>query len=124
MTLIFVYNADTGLFNTLTDAAHKLLSPETYACNLCAITHSHLGMRDPWRQFIESLGVDIEFLHRDEWINKYGERDIPLPAVFRMQDDAPPALAPELIIDAKTINKISSLDELKALVKALLREQV
>lgn len=26
-TLIFVYNADSGLFNTVTDIAHKVLSP-------------------------------------------------------------------------------------------------
>ena len=30
-TLLFVYNADSGLFNTMADIGHKLLSPETYA---------------------------------------------------------------------------------------------
>ena len=37
--LLFVYNADTGLFNTVADAAHKILSPSTYSCNLCKVTY-------------------------------------------------------------------------------------
>ena len=36
-TLVFVYNADSGVFNALADAAHKIFSPRTYACNLCAL---------------------------------------------------------------------------------------
>jgi len=27
--LVFVYNADSGMFNTLTDIAHKVFSPKT-----------------------------------------------------------------------------------------------
>jgi hypothetical protein len=38
ISLVFVYNADSGVFNTLSDIAHKIFSPETYACNLCALT--------------------------------------------------------------------------------------
>ena len=48
-TLIFVYNADSGLFNTLTDIAHKTFAPETYSCNLCAITFGTFGMRTEWK---------------------------------------------------------------------------
>ncbi|MCF7977351.1 hypothetical protein U5801_08255 [Lamprobacter modestohalophilus] len=40
--LIFVYNADTGLFNQLADAAHKAFSADTYACNLCRVTYGLL----------------------------------------------------------------------------------
>ncbi len=66
-TLMFVYNADSGMFNTLSDMAHKVFSPRTYSCNLCALTHSTFSMRDEWKEFIESLGVELEFLHRDEF---------------------------------------------------------
>ena len=44
--LIFIYNADSGLFNTVTDIAHKIFSPETYSCNLCALTHDYFTVRD------------------------------------------------------------------------------
>ena len=33
-SIVFVYNADSGLFNMVTDTAHKMLSPDTYECNL------------------------------------------------------------------------------------------
>ena len=52
--LVFVYNARSGLFNALSDAAHKIFSPGTYQCNLCALTHTALGMRGEWRKFLDS----------------------------------------------------------------------
>jgi len=51
--LIFVYNADSGLLNAMKDWAHKIVSPETYPCSLCALTYDNLGMRRPWREFIK-----------------------------------------------------------------------
>jgi len=44
-TIVFVYNADGGLFNTLSNIVHKIFSPETYRCKLCSITYSVLGMK-------------------------------------------------------------------------------
>ena len=58
--LVFVYNADSGLFNAVSDAAHKIFSPRTYQCNLCALTHSAIGMRREWKQFLDSLDVPLE----------------------------------------------------------------
>jgi hypothetical protein len=37
--LLFVYNADAGLVTGLLDTLHKVLSPSTYSCSLCAITY-------------------------------------------------------------------------------------
>ena len=42
--LIFIYNAKSGLVNELLDFAHKIISPETYNCNLCAITYGTFAM--------------------------------------------------------------------------------
>jgi hypothetical protein len=39
MKLLFVYNADSGLFNSIAEAAHKIVSPQTYRCDLCRITY-------------------------------------------------------------------------------------
>ncbi len=83
MTLVFVYRADSGLFNTLTDMAHKLFSPATYPCRLCAITYGVTGMREAWRQFINSLGHPCRFLHRDQFMAEYGIDTPPLPAIFQ-----------------------------------------
>ena len=82
MKLVFVYNADSGLFNALTDIAHKIFSPETYECQLCAITHSAFKERDEWKHYIENLGIKTEFLHRDEFVAQYKLSDVKFPAVF------------------------------------------
>ena len=111
-TLIFAYNAKSGLFNTLADAAHKIFSPETYACNLCALTHTNFRMRDEWRRFVEGLGRPVEFLHADELKEKYGVGGVPLPAVF-LKDGARPVE----LIGADAINACRSLGELERLVR-------
>ena len=111
-TLVFVYNADSGLVNTLLDIGHKIVSPQTYNCNLCAITHSTFKMRDEWKQFVAQLNCPVEFLHRDELAERYGLRDIPLPAIFlKMATGLQPWIGQE------EINRCQSLAELKRLVE-------
>ena len=82
MTIVFVYNADSGVFNTLTDIAHKIFSPESYECNLCAITYGNFSMRAEWKEFLDSLEAEFEFLHRDELATEYGMANAALPAIF------------------------------------------
>ena len=99
MTLLFVYNADSGLFNNMADAAHKVFSPQTYQCDLCRITHGWFQERADWRGFIDGLGIGCEFLHRDQFRARYPGLDIALPAVLRVDGHRPvvcldpPALA-------------------------------
>jgi hypothetical protein len=109
--LIFVYNADGGLANMFKDWAHKIISPETYACSLCALTFDNLGIRRPWREFIKELGYEVEFLHRDELEKRYGINDISLPTVFILQNGKP-----NLWIKSGAMDACESLDELQALV--------
>ena len=110
--LVFVYNADSGLFNTLSDVAHKMFAPQTYACNLCALTHSTFGMRREWREFLESLDARLEFLHADELRSRYGLGQLALPSILRRRRGA----TPEELIDAAAINSCRTLDELKQLI--------
>jgi hypothetical protein len=110
-TVVFVYNADSGVFNTLTDTAHKLLSPQTYECNLCTITYSALGMRKEWKDFLESLGRPLEFLHRDELKERHGIDNVALPAIFLKKDHAL-----ELSIGAELINACQNVSDLKRLI--------
>lgn len=117
-TLVFVYNADSGFVNTLIDIGHKIVSPQTYACNLCAITHSTFSMRDEWKRFVAGLGTPVEFLHRDELGEQYDVRDVPLPAIFRKT-----AGALEPWITREEINRCRSLPELERLVQDRLRAE-
>ena len=106
--LIFVYNADSGLFNTVTDIAHKLFSPSTYECQLCSITHSAFSMRDEWKNFLQSIEYEMEFLHRDEWLLLHKDKAKDLPAVDENI---------EQLISSKEINQCESIEELKQLIK-------
>ena len=81
--LLFVYNADGGQLAGLKDLFHKILSPATYPCSLCAVTYGAASMRPEWRQFIQALPVPVEFLHRDEFVRDYPQwRTCSLPAAF------------------------------------------
>lgn len=111
MRLIFVYNADNGFFNAVSDWAHKIFSPETYACQLCALTYSHAGMRREWRAFINQLAHPVEFLHRDELQAKHGISDVLLPAVFEKTGDTI-----EVWLSAEEINRVTTLSELQQLI--------
>lgn len=114
-SILFVYNADSGVFNTLTDIAHKIFAPQSYSCNLCAITYGNFAIRAEWKEFLESLEVGLEFLHRDEFIEKYGQPEQALPAVFLKKGEEL-----ELWITAEEISRCSSVDDLKRLVSGKL----
>jgi hypothetical protein len=116
--LIFVYNADSGIINAVKDWAHKIVSPETYACSLCALTYDNLGMRRPWREFIKELGYEIEFLHRDELAEQYGIKDVKLPATFILQNGKP-----HLWIKSNAMDSCQSLDDLQNLVTQKLAQE-
>ncbi|MDL2345062.1 hypothetical protein QOL99_12995 [Deinococcus sp. MIMF12] len=85
--LIFVYNADSGAVNALRDLWHKTVSPQTYACSLCAVTYGPLGMRREWRDFVRGLEREVRFLHRDELVAEFGLRDVGLPAAYEVRPD-------------------------------------
>lgn len=117
MHLVFVYNADAGLFSMLTDYVHKIVSPQTYACSLCALTYGHLGMKKAWRRFVTGLDGTVELLHRDELARRYDLRDVTLPAVFRVGNSGL-----ETWIDAATLNACEDLDALVEVVRARIEE--
>lgn len=110
-SLLFVYNAESGLFNTLTDIAHKIFSPRTYSCNLCALTHSNLGMRREWKEFIEGLDRPVEFLHADELRARHDTGALSLPVVLTKAGEGL-----EVLVDAETINACRSIEDLKRVI--------
>ena len=102
--LIFVYNADSGRLNALQDSLHKLLSPSTYDCRLCQLTHSFFSERKQWREFIDSIDAECIFLHKDEFNSV---EEVSLPAVFIEKQNKLTEL-----ITAQEFSRIESLEEL------------
>ena len=111
---LFVYNADSGFFGAMSDYAHKIISPNTYSCNLCMITYSMMGMKKQWKEFLQELDHEIEFLHKDEFNKSYPDCCHELPAVFIWMNDQPVE-----VLSAKKINTCRTVDDLIQLVKEL-----
>ena len=106
-----MYNADGGRLAGLKDMFHKVLSPATYPCSLCAVTYGATSMQPEWREFMKELHVPVEFLHRDEFVRDYPQWCAhPLPAAFSADADGaltPFIEAPEL--DAADLNGLMQL---------------
>lgn len=116
MKLVFVYNADSGLFNTVSDIAHKILSPKTYNCQLCMLTHDHFQVKKDWVSFLQGLNMEAEFLHRDEFVKQYPGYDTTLPAIFIQQ-----AAQLDVLLTRDDINAVKSLPALQDLIIRLLK---
>ena len=110
--LIFIYNADGGMVNGIVDAMHKTLSPSTYACSLCAITHGVFTMSPQWRAWLKAAQVRTEFHHRND--SPYGPRE--LPVVLMARGDRI-----ETAIDAARLRQLGTVDALITALEALLR---
>ena len=109
--LIFVYNADSGVFNLFADMAHKFFSPDTYNCQLCMITHGHLGMHDKWKKYLATLEAELIFLHRDEFYRQFGRHEASLPAMFLEREGVDELFMPEI--------EINACDTLDALIREM-----
>ena len=111
--LVFVYNADAGLFSTVSDFAHKIISPETYACSLCKLTYGNFAMKKGWKDFIAGLQCVKQFLHKDEFLKKYpehaGQR---LPAVYGLRQGGL-----SQILGAEELNGLKDLEGLKSALR-------
>ena len=108
-TLMFVYNAETGLYNKLIDFAHKSLKPSTYSCSLCQLTYGHFSAKPEWTQFLGTLGLDVKFLYKDE----LKDSDYEYPIVL-LEDDKGIA---SVLIDNERLQAIETLEELIKEVK-------
>ena len=113
--LVFVYNARSDLFSKATDFAHKIISPSTYSCSLCRLTHGPLGMHREWAAFIQSLPYEISFLYKDQ-VKANPKMD--LPQVW-LQDDA----NSKVLVEAAELKIIPSLEALMGLIRERLKHE-
>ncbi|MBM1108114.1 GTPase [Aurantibacter crassamenti] len=108
--LIFVYNADTGLRNQLIDGAHKILSPSTYECKLCAITFGAFTENTTWKNFRKASATEMEFLHKNEFGKQYASKfkhNFTFPIVLAETDNGL-----EVIIQSEELNTLVDANSL------------
>jgi len=84
--LHFIYNADAGKVNALMDSLHKVVSPATYQCQLCTLTHGVKNPRKAWTAFLESLPMEHELHHRSDDLDHFGPLASELPTIL-LEDD-------------------------------------
>jgi len=116
--LIFIYNAKSGLVNEMIDFAHKIVSPETYDCNLCAISYGTFTKKKGWSYYINSLPIKSTFTYKDKISAlKKGLSSLKFPTII-IRDGV------ELneIISRNEINSIKNINQLISLLNERLDE--
>lgn len=109
-SLIFVYNTDSNPISGLLDLGHKILSPSTYPCSLCSLTHGPFTEKEAWTRFRKAVGFPMEFLHRDEFEKKYDLR-FEYPVILRKNSNI------DVLLAKQEIDALEDLDALIAAVK-------
>ena len=102
--LIFVYNAKSGGLNAVLDYVHKMVSPDTYDCNLCKLTYDNFGQIKKWSDFLTSSNISVDYYYKDHLIQIGMDPKIELPAVF-FNDKS-------LFLRAREINSFKTLEAL------------
>jgi hypothetical protein len=104
--LTFVYNVNGDVLNVSIDYLHKFLSPSTYECNLCLLTHHNFGEKNEWKNFLRELDMPTRFMYKDEFVKTYPAlKHVALPAIFLQKETIP-----ELIVTSEELKSYSSLD--------------
>jgi len=112
-TLLFVYNAESGMLPVLKDYASKTgASQAKDFCNLIALTNSPIGMKKDWKRFIRELDIPARFLNRNEFISEIGAGLITFPAI--LVQTGKDLL---MVASSEEINHCQSLEDLIGLVR-------
>ncbi len=102
--LLFIYNAESAFSYKTFDFFHKIISPQTYSCDLCKITHGLITERSKWKTFRKNSNLKMVFLYRDEFEKTYGQK-FEYPAVLVKPNF-------DILLSKSEIKKISNVDEL------------
>ena len=84
--LVCVYNAESGLFNMVFSSIHKTFSPDTYACDLCRLSHGLTGMLGAWKTYLEYLPMPVRSYYRDQFRESFPESGIDQLPVILLRD--------------------------------------
>jgi len=115
MTLLFIYNANSGALNTLFDVGHKLFSASTYPCSLCDLTYDTFKENKTWRAFREESSIPMAFYHKDEFEEKFPKENLNYPSILTLENDKL-----TILLNHSTLNNISTVEELVTLLKTTL----
>jgi len=105
--LLFVYNAKSGKINMLFDVGHKLFSPSTYSCNLCALTFDTFSENKTWKQFRKKSNIKMTFYHIDEFEKEFPNQQFEFPIILKQTNSDL-----NIFIDKEELNRITNVESL------------
>ncbi len=97
--------------NGMMDSLHKTISPGTYECALCAITHGFFTMDKAWRAYLKALPIEAAFFHRKDFAETYPGADVTLPAILLDRNGA--------LLELVAAQQMKSLSDVNALSQTL-----
>ncbi len=108
----FIYNAKTGVANSLFDLAHKIISPDTYECNLCKITYGAFTENKKFKELKEKYNITL--WHIDDYEKKY-RKESSYPLIITRDNNQKEISR----IETDEINLLNSVDELENLIELI-----
>ncbi len=112
-TLIFVYNAKTDFLNKSLDFAHKIISPSTYACDLCNLTHGSFYEKKIWKDFREGIDEEFIFMYKNEFLNTYSSKiAYDFPIILKEENEEI-----TVFLNAEQLAALRSSEELVMVIK-------
>ena len=112
MELIFVYNADSGIANTIKDIGTKLFAPQNYDCLLCSLTHGTFRENPQWKSFRNNSSIDMLFYHRDEFEERFGTH-FDYPVILKKNGPL------EVVVSKEQMAEFESLNDLITAINAM-----
>ena len=115
MKLLFVYNANSGKLNALFDAGHKLFSPSTYKCGLCALTYNTFTENTVWKTYRKESNIDMKFYHKDEFEATFPNVKMIYPTILKLEGNQLTT-----VLNSDVLNEIKGVEGLIEKLKASL----
>lgn len=109
--LIFIYKAKSDKLSKMIDFAHKIISPSTYACDLCSLTYWDFTIKKGRKDYLDNLNqqwIQTEFYY-EERAGEFGITKEQLPVILFRNDDTEAC-----IISGKEFHDITELSDLQA----------
>jgi hypothetical protein len=107
MEIIMTYNAQSGLKNGILGSLHKIFSPSTYPCDLCALTYGHFSENPHWKKFRMRYNIQISFYHIDEFEAIFGKFNYRYPvALLHRNKTFDTLISPEEFKQFKTTEEL------------------
>jgi len=113
--ILFVYNAESGVWNRSLDFAHKIISPSTYFCDLCNLTHGSFSEKKVWRTFRGAISHTLVFMYKDKFLKEHPEnqyQNFHFPMILEEKENKQ-----DILISAKELSLIATTEDLIAILK-------